>query len=92
MFHYLEYIFSCSQTNLMQYFVRYYFDVVIDTKDLILLPNEEKEGEINQSTEYSLQPYYYLCPASYWTTVTSKYAAAPQSFIVRFKRVLIWRS
>lgn len=42
MFHYLEYIFSCSQTNLMQYFVRYYFDVVIDTKDLILLPNEEK--------------------------------------------------
>ncbi len=27
----------------MQYFVRYYFDVVINTKDSVLLPNEEKE-------------------------------------------------
>lgn len=50
MFHfhlYIRHIFSFSQTNLMQYFVRYYFDVVIDTKDLVLLPNEEKEEKKN---------------------------------------------
>lgn len=44
-----------------------FFYVVIDTKSFC--------QEINRSIEYPLQPY--LCPASYWTIMTSKYSVQP---------------